>query len=759
MGKRASNIVIFVTAVLLLGVYIGCSEDVFIGTPKDNKQPEVWLSSGPIEGDTTSYQIHFYWGGWDPDGEIDFFEFIVVDATDLGYGFNPEDTAGVEKWSTTNAYDSVISVTADKFTYNDTLSNRPYSRFAKAHTFFIRAVDLKGMRSEPVSRSFTAWTYAPDVVIEEPLAVGDERQVLGRVITFKWKAKDPIDDPSNTQEPDSVRYLWSRVIDTLGRYDETFNIVNDLNKNPWRYEKRENWSKWIWYRAEGDSGKATRLGDDEILENRKSHIFAVQAKDEAGAVTMIFDREKNVRQFIVSPQAGPLLTITEQYLGGFKFLGTNFRPEKRDLPPGVPLNFRWGADASSYGGEIKSYRYGWDVDDVNEPDDWDILPSPFVTTAPERKLYMGVHTFTIEVTDNTGAMTRGSVEINVVPFNMTKNLLWVDDFKSVVQDIPDKSHPPEPVHDEFWEGICARAEGWTTEDVYDCQAFNIKPPEITLIGDYKNIIWTFSAADDAWGDIVLFTPESAIGLGSQLTVNYLALFIAKGGHLWTLGRSERTGGLAAVLQPYAQSFPMSLRCEITGNRDGCEGDTSGVNSMPYKDYCISMLDKIKGVFRTGISMPRRDYKKDAVRFMYRDDEDPVTAEYPDLPEYLELSAEVTAPGTYFDPSNTFGPGGFTYVELYDPEYWMKVNFIESQPCFHPMYKIRTRVTSSPVDHVAAAIWLTKYEDVKPDGKVGVNAAARSVHFGFPLWFFDRESVDSIVEVIFREWQIYREPGT
>jgi hypothetical protein len=367
-----------------------------------------------------------------------------------------------------------------------------------------------------------------------------------------------------------------------------------------------------------------------------------------------------------------------------------------------------------------------------------------------------VHRFSVEVMDNAGTLTRGTVEINVVPFTMRKTLLWVDDFKSVYATIPDLSHPPEPVHDEFWLQVCSRAENWTEADVYDTHEHNLKPPDIRLIGDYKNIIWTYSSAEYAWGTIVLFTPESSIGQGSQLTVNYLSLFLAKGGHLWTLGRSERQGGLAAILAQSAQNFPMNLRCEITGNREGCEGDTSGVNCMAYKDYCITMLDKVKGVFRQGVNMPLRRLNRDVVRHLIRDDLDPVTAEYPDLPERLELSEEVTAEGNYFDPNNSRGPGGFTYVELYDPEYWMRENIVESQPCFHPMYRVRTRITSSAVDSVTAAIWITKYEDIEPDIKTGGAVAARSVHFGFPLWFFDRSAADAIVGVIFTEWGILKE---
>ena len=63
MGRRQIKIALLFASVLSLAILIGCSEDLYIGEKKLNKPPEVWLSSGPVEGDTTGYQVHFYWGG------------------------------------------------------------------------------------------------------------------------------------------------------------------------------------------------------------------------------------------------------------------------------------------------------------------------------------------------------------------------------------------------------------------------------------------------------------------------------------------------------------------------------------------------------------------------------------------------------------------------------------------------------------------------------------------------------------------------
>jgi hypothetical protein len=734
------------------GLLVGCSDEGFQGEPEGNKPPEIWLSSGPVEGDTTGYQVHFYWSGWDPDGEISHFEFVIVDGDPIG--FHAEDTTGMDKWTQTSAHDSVFRVSADGSPRTVDVS---YTRYDKTHTFFIRAVDFEGERSEPSYRSFTAWTLAPVISINRPASSGGVK-TYAQIITFGWEGRDPIDDPANTQDPESVRYFWSQVVDTDGVYDPTFDLVRDINENFWRYDDR--FSPWIHWRADGDSGRVTILGDDEILELNRSHVFAVQGKDEAGAVTAIFQRDVNVRQFIVSKKAGPLLTILEPFLGGFKFLGTILAPEKIDLPPGVPLNFRWEADASDYGGEIVGYRYGWDVQDLNNPDDWETSYSPFNRAAPERKWFSGTHTFYVEVLDNAGTLTRGQVQIEVISFTMERNLLWVDDYYSLDPQPPLYEAPGETNHDNFWMDICSRAAEFNPDrDVYDCVSRNLVNPEIRDVGRYKNIIWTYSGDTYCWGQIIRFTPESQIGQAGQVAINYLAIFLAKGGHLWTSGRSDRAGGLAASLNPAARSFPMSLRCEITGNQEGCEGDTSGVNSFGYKEYCVTMIDKINGTMRTDDDMPYRYIPKyDAMESGLKDENDPITLEYPTLPDTLHLWEEVTMPGRFFDPNRPDPyPGGLTYVEIYDPQYWMQRNFVTSQDCFHPMYRMRARNTRSVLNDQVIALWLTKFAHITPEVESGVAVAAKSFHFGFPMWFFNRNEVDAIVDVIFTEWGIQATP--
>ncbi len=743
-----------ISILLTLMLLIGCSEDVFIGIPRTNRAPEIWLSSGPVEGDTTGYQVHFYWGGWDPDGEISFYEFVVAEGDPTG--FNPEDTTGLDKWTGTAAHDSIIRVSADENSATVSINNSLYTKYDKTHTFFIRGVDLLGKRSVAVTRSFTAWTLAPYVIIEAP---EPSQTVLSRVIRFTWVGRDPIDDPGNTQDPDSIRYLWGLVTDTAGNYDPGFDMPPDMNANPGRYEDK--WQPWIYYRAEEDSGRTTIIGDDEVLQVNNSHVFVVQAKDEAGAVTSIFTRDVNFRQFIVSASKAPSLTVFEPFLGVYRFIGRNLTPEKCDMPPSIPLNFRWWADASTYGGQIVGFRYGWDVADINNPSDWEGPFSPFTTAADERIHYSGIHTFFVEAIDNAGMTVLGMIEINIIPFSMERNLLWVDDFYST--DFTQNVYvmPTETEHDNFWLDICSRANGFDPEvDVYDAAQRNFRAVEMGMVGKYKNIIWTYSSdlETNTWSDVVYFMPESQVSSGTELTVNYLSIFLAKGGHLLTLGRSDRAGGLAGILSPLYMSFPMSFKCEITGNQTGCDGDTSGVNCLGYKDYCISMLDKIDGIIRQDTDMPTRQVSHfDAMSYAYRDDSDTVTAKFPELPEELHLWDVVMQPGAFWSPLYPGGPGGFTYVEIYNPEYWMNEKFTDNQTCFHPMFRMRTASSMSALDHTTIGVWVTKYQDIVPEPDAGLAVAAPSFHLGFPLWFFNRTQGNKFIDVVFNEWCIKATP--
>jgi hypothetical protein len=191
-----------------------------------------------------------------------------------------------------------------------------------------------------------------------------------------------------------------------------------------------------------------------------------------------------------------------------------------------------------------------------------------------------------------------------------------------------------------------------------------------------------------------------------------------------------------------------------GPSEGCGGDQSGVNSMPYRDYCVSVIDKIVGAIRRSTDMPTRMVRNDDVfTYAYKSD-DVVAGALTGPPDTLALRGEVAKSGSFFYPGAPAPyPGGFTVAEVYDPAYWMARDLLTSQPCFHPLYRMRSKTVASALDGTAMALRLTKYEDVVPEPVSGIAVPAKSFHFGTELWYFNRQQVDQIMSVVFNEWKI------
>ncbi|MBN1163038.1 MAG: hypothetical protein JXB45_00530, partial [Candidatus Krumholzibacteriota bacterium] len=223
-----------------------------------------------------------------------------------------------------------------------------------------------------------------------------------------------------------------------------------------------------------------------------------------------------------------------------------------------------------------------------------------------------------------------------------------------------------------------------------------------------------------------------------------------GGHLWTTGESWRDGGLASEFATRQQIYPLVVRCQARNAYAVDCSDTFGAQSMTYHDFCVSVLDKIHGLFRSYYLPPvlYKNLDNDAMVYGYRDDSDIFSAMVPGFPRRLELWEVVTRPGHHYDPAVR----GFMPVELYDPEFWMRYKSLSSRKCFHPIYRMRARHPRASTNDAVFAFWTTRYAHVIALSPGAV--AAPSVHFGLPLWYFNREQVDSIATAIFNKWHIH-----
>ena len=121
------------------------------------------------------------------------------------------------------------------------------------------------------------------------------------------------DNPWHVAKVDSTRHL-------LTVYDDS--TLQNMNEHLNRFELL--WSEWLAVDAPGDSGVTTIIGDDELIPTGRSYIFAVQAKDDAGAISSVFDVRTNVRAFMVRPPTGPRLDVYEPFLGHFTSLATTW---------------------------------------------------------------------------------------------------------------------------------------------------------------------------------------------------------------------------------------------------------------------------------------------------------------------------------------------------------------------------------------------------------------------------------------------------
>jgi hypothetical protein len=251
----------------------------------------------------------------------------------------------------------------------------------------------------------------------------------------------------------------------------------------------------------------------------------------------------------------------------------------------------------------------------------------------------------------------------------------------------------------------------------------------------------------AWDDMVKYVPEVAVGQAGEVRFSFLGYYLSSGGHIWSEGKSDQQGGLGAALPALAQTYPRNIRCEIQLTDYGCI-DTSGVSSVAYRFYCVTVLDRVRGAWRYDDRMPNRSPDYDALMYALKDTREPLTVSNPGLPDTLALWERVTRDGMYLDPKLR----GLSYVEIYDPAYWMRIIRVQSQSCFRPMYRIKVRnISHSPINGDVVAFWVTRYAGVTADAPDAVPAP--SVHFGLPLWYFDRDDVYAIADAIFKEWNI------
>jgi len=749
-----------------------CSPESPTGDDVPNQAPTVWVAADAPQSAPESYSVRLYWGGTDPDGKVTHYEYLIVE--NVTGAFNPDDIADA--------------------TWTPIPSNESTFEFAEAspaatptRAFVIRAVDNEMLPSlSPDYIAFTPKTVLPRVRITVPAPdFGLTPAAIPPVSTFEW-SKDP-PHPA----PDSVQWALVNTAQHNNSYSQTIDYLRGPASAP-------DWYPWVQFNAPADEGTSWTTPPLDFGD----YVFAVRGKDEEGEINPILVEPVNVRRAkVLAPgSVGPVLTVHNPLLPG-RIVGTGceFPITMFDVAAHLPLKFAFSACAGFYGGEIAGYRYGWDILDHDDPDQWEADYAPYrgPVTIPPRAFEFGTHTFSVEVIDNLGNCSRVEARMNVVRFTGERNLLIVDDYRAdefafAGWAATNGALPNDVEHDNFWLDMVSDVDQFDPAVDMIATSRNNQIP-ITTLARYKSIVWSaFSDVDSRnvseLPSLYAFIryrstrfPKSRNdggvcqlggGVSGTLITDAIALAMQSGVHVLLTGNHPiqnvvpRAGGTTPLRWPMIPLYELEPGSTQTGTEPTFFADPPGERGFAYRELCLEAIDfalltsqrarllgpglppnqrycAING-WRTPNSTSLRD---DTMRG--------ATPFDPNFPA-ISLRAEAAAPGKVYQPSAR----GLD-VEVYNPAYFRQGAACEFVPaprtCFEPIYGLTCLDAAELTYNQPVAFWTSAYADVIGQDIPGA-VMARSAVFGFPPVYFNPAEVKPGIEyILFDEWQLPRSP--
>ncbi len=392
----------------------GCGSDE--GTLAPNQPPDTEITSSvPANGESVPHQIEIRFSGRDADGNVPEFEYLLhTYPRSLGRFTDivvPQPAVDDPGWGPAQGEGTRFAI--DLVAVADTLRADPRGdigdgHFDRWHTLFVRAIDNEGARdASPDSRTFAAFTVAPDLWLLEPALPNPDVVELPRTFVMRWNGVDDIGD-GRTQNPVSVR--WALV--SVNAIDVGTERVRDL-----LYDLPEDrWSDWLAWGVV-DSTREARLRDVLAPASGDSfYAFAVQGLDDGGAITPQFgdtpfvDSNFGVLHVRSDLPVGPRVPVREIQagLGNWVFDG-NTAPQIQVDATGVDsVTVAWGPmETRHYGGTSRDYRYGWDITNPNDDRQWS--PWTVLRAAPPRPLTATVSRFFLQARDHIGQITTARV--------------------------------------------------------------------------------------------------------------------------------------------------------------------------------------------------------------------------------------------------------------------------------------------------------------------------------------------------------------
>ncbi|MCP4546741.1 MAG: hypothetical protein GY835_09790 [bacterium] len=725
---------------MLLGV--ACDKSIE-GEQLPNMAPEIYLSSAPPEGaENINYKVHFHWNGYDPDGRVDHFEYLITDdevtgpllidediyetldtvlgldehgATYDTLGYDDEDNLIIETtqhWVSVEDHHGVFTVSADcipdpeadpndeQYMYGDS-----HFLFRAQHTFFIRAVDEEGLRSSvPEHVTFTATTIAPEVDITEPADTGTmgDWEALPQDIFFRWAGNDSVGD-GTVIAPTATR--WAKLNgDEFGLSMMTGGSMLSLPEDIW--------SEWLgWDEVDPADPDGNNAGTRTLLKGLNpagvgysgEYLFLVQARDEANAITSHFTDGTNLKKIRVDKNLKPTIRI----------MGTNMPTRlvhgwtSFNIPwaEGQPIAMEWLANASSYGSRISGYRYGWDIMDTANDEEWSGWSQS--NTSTSAVFLSGTHIFYLEAADYSGTKTRVVFRFHIVPFTMDYDLLLIDDYYNRVEVDPYPTGYPEGTPNTWaelstrsgpmnarWFDIFAEYSGFnSTRDFIQIGAIMNKPP-FESVAAYKRIIWEVRGSDaSGLSRVARFVDPYVV---TDTPYDYLSSFMEKSGQVLLCGPHAASELLPAAREmgevepPYFKTFPFAFDKYLKySDGPASESETAASNFVLTKHFGVSTVtlpvdsNPRNGVpqsgtsshFKTNASFWSMNYAKwlpeagDLAQFgaptfdIARGD---TLFFSPLVYEWFDAAAhELMQPSWYDDPGVEHFAWGVQYTEVYD----------------------------------------------------------------------------------------------
>ena len=561
--------------------------------------PQTELTYAPVQYDTTTFRVHFYWTGFDDDGEVKKFHIAVDD-----------DTLRQEKdWATTTSKDTVLLFLVDPV------------KELKVHVFKVAAEDNDGrIDKTPASRAFSAKTLPPRSEIDKGPAAFNP--VVGPNFTFEWSGIDPDGGETGGKiAVDSFQYLLLRVggiadLNTPPTHDPlppfqasggTFNYVTLIDAavgdalpcDAVNHQCFDDW-KWIGIKALKNRFRNVTPGE---------YVFALRAVDVAGATEKGLEFVRNIRHFTVTNRnAGPSLVVRSSILNGPLAPATgpdDFARKQLQIFQGETVSFSWTTNADSYGGEIVGYTYA--LDDTSSFPGLDVRQTG--ATFQPSQLPPGNHFLYVRAVDDGGLVTNLVLPLLIVhpafkDPGAPRSILFVDD--SVVQ-LGNGSGPNDQIETQWWTERGVTGDGpliglggvpyteWDTTEQGLGSIEGRKQPAPNDLAPFTTVVWTTDFQNSGSIQTALFKTVAG-GDYSELQG-----YLRAGGTLiltgWSLAQNTsgklndtyKTGGpapngICTAFAPGSAEFDRTIFARMYMGIDNSVPSVAGLRSLGAFDF-------------------------------------------------------------------------------------------------------------------------------------------------------------------------------